>query len=93
MMQVRVLPGQPSGRSTIISMLPFIKGPRTPRMPQKPMEDKLVQGSEDDLVEDHCLDEIFQACESKDIGKLRSALEFLVINCFEPNGDKDATNE
>jgi hypothetical protein len=49
----------------------------------KPMDEKLVQGSPSDLLEDHCVGELMSAITNKDVKAFRSAIEALVMNCFE----------
>ncbi len=63
--------------------LPFLKNKRIPRIATAPMDEKLVQGSASDHLEDHCIGELFDACVNKDVKAFRSAVEALVMNCFE----------
>jgi hypothetical protein len=74
-------------------MLPFLKNRKTPRIATEPQEEKLVNGSQDDHIEDQMSSELFDACQSKDASKFRSALEALVMNCFDFDGDENATDE
>jgi hypothetical protein len=64
-------------------MLPFLKQSKLPRIQSKPLEEKLVQGSASDHLEDHCIGELMDACPSKNVKAFRSALEALVLNCFD----------
>lgn len=70
--------------------LPFLKNSKVPRIAEKPPEEVLVNGSSDELVDDQCMSELFEAVESKDVSKFRSALEVLIMNRFEQDND-DAT--
>ena len=64
--------------------LPFLKK-KLPRVQQKPTEEKLINASSDDHIDDHCMSELFDACESKNASQFRSALEALVMNMFDHN--------
>lgn len=63
-------------------LLPFLKNQKWPRL-AKPMEEKLVNGDSSDVLEQHCMSELFDAVEEKDHEKFRKALEALVMNMFE----------
>jgi hypothetical protein len=69
--------------------LPYLKN-KVPRVAKTAPEEKLVQGSPEDYVEDHCLGELFEACEEKDPKKFRQALEVLVMNLFDWDGENNA---
>lgn len=47
------------------------------------MEEKLVQGSESDHLEDYCVGELMDACAQMDVKAFRAAFEALVMNCFD----------
>lgn len=64
-------------------MLPFLKNRKIPRIQSNPMDEKLVQGSPSDHLEEHCAGELMEAVEKKDVKAFRSAVEALVMNCFE----------
>ncbi len=80
---VRIHPAQPIiGRIYIHVKLPFLKQKSWPRIAPK-QEEKLINGSESDHLEDHCMKELMDAVESKDVKSFRAALEALILNCFE----------
>lgn len=66
--------------------LPFLKNKRRPRVADKPTESKLVNGSADDHIDDHCMSEIFDACEKRDASAFRKSLEAFVMNMFDWDG-------
>lgn len=47
------------------------------------MEEKLVNGSPSDHLDDQCIQELMDACEEKNHTKFRQSLEALVMNMFE----------
>lgn len=59
-----------------------------PRIAPKPTEEKLVQGSASDHLEDYCVGELMEAVEEKNIKKFREAIEALVLNCFDDNSQE-----
>jgi hypothetical protein len=63
--------------------LPFLKKRRSPRIASEPQDSKLINGSPEDHIDDHMVGELMEAAKDKNIGKFRSALEALVLNCFE----------
>ena len=67
--------------------LPFLKTRRLPRIATEPMEEKLVNASESDHVDDHCIGELFDACQNKDVERFKSAVEALVLNLFDFDGE------
>lgn len=69
-------------------MLPFLKYKKWPRIAPK-QEEKLVNAPQSDLLEDHCIGELMEAVESKNVKAFRAALEALVMNCFEDEGNED----
>ena len=60
-----------------------------PRIAQGPTEQRLINGDAEDHIDDHCMGEIFDAFETKNIAKLRSSLEALVMNMFDYDGDEN----
>lgn len=68
--------------------LPFLKN-KLPRVAKEAPAEKMVNGSPEDHVEDHCIAELIDACEAKDVRKFRQALEALLLNSFDWDGDKD----
>lgn len=82
---VRIHLAQPlkSGHSATAVKLPFLKQARLPRVAPEAPDQKLVQGSESDLLDDHCFHELMDAVRAKDVKLFRQALEALVLNCFE----------
>ncbi len=66
--------------------LPYLKYRRYPRVAPGPTEQRLVQGSASDHLDDACMAEIFDACEKRDMRHFRSALEALVRNMFDWEG-------
>lgn len=63
-------------------MHPLLRKRKFPRA-QDPQAEKLVNGSYDELMEDHCIDELMEACTNKDPKQFRSALDALVMNGFD----------
>lgn len=63
--------------------LSFLKNRRIPRIKTEPQDEKLVNGSASDLLEDHCIGELMDAAQSKDIKRFRAALEALIMNMFD----------
>ena len=47
------------------------------------MDEKLVQGSASDHLEEHCIGELMDAVSSKNVKAFRSAFEALFMNCFD----------
>ena len=72
--------------------LPFLKTRKTPRVAIDPIEEKLVQGSADDHMNDHLLMELTDAYEARDVKLFRQALEGLIMNMFDYDGDEDASD-
>lgn len=68
--------------------LPFLKESKYPRFAKDALKDKLINGSEDDHLEFHCVQELMDSVEHKDVKSFRAALEALVLNMFD-HGDKD----
>lgn len=58
-------------------------------MSSKQPDTKLVNASQDEMLDDRLMSELFDACENKDVKAFRSALEAYVMNCFE-HGSEDA---
>lgn len=73
-------------------MLPFLKKRRLPRIQTEPNEEKLINASSEDHIDDHCIGEMFDAVESKDPKKFHQALEALFLNMFDWK-DADAADE
>lgn len=71
--------------------LPFLKQRKTPRINANPTEEKLVQGSASDHLEEHCAGELMDAVEKKDVKAFRSAFETLIMNCFEEESEHAAS--
>lgn len=68
-------------------LLPYLKYKRWPRVAQGAPDEKLVKANSSQHLDDACMGEIFEAVEKRDTSKLRSALEALVRNQFEWEGD------
>jgi len=68
--------------------LAFLKEKSWPRTGPKP-DEKLVQGSATDHLEEHCVGELMDAVKSKDVRAFRSALEALILNCFDEESDDE----
>lgn len=62
--------------------LPFLKKNKLPRI-AAPMDEKSVGFDADDKLEEHCFQELKDACQSHDVKAFRAALEAIVMNCFE----------
>lgn len=74
-------------------MLPFLKESKRPRIQSKPTEEKLIQGSASDHLEDHCIGELMDAVESKNVKAFRSAFEALIMNCFDDDQGADVEEQ
>ena len=70
-------------------MLPFLKGRKTHRVNPDPIEEKLVQGSADDHINDHLMGELMDSYAAKDVKLFRQALEGLVMNMMDWNQHED----
>jgi hypothetical protein len=46
----------------------------------------------DDALDEHCCQELMDAAESKDVSKFRQAVEALVLNIFDWDGEEDASS-
>jgi len=68
--------------------LPYLKESKWPRV-AKPQEEKSINDPDQEL-EDFCLDEMFESVMNKDPVIFRRALETLVRNCFEYEGNDAA---
>lgn len=53
-------------------------------------DEKLINGSAQDHLEDHCIGELMEAASKKDIRAFRAALDALVMNMFDFGEAKDA---
>jgi hypothetical protein len=69
--------------------LAFLKKRKIPRVADKPQEEKLINASSSDHLEDHCLDELFEAAENKNIQRFRAAVEAFVLNQFDFDGEQN----
>ena len=63
--------------------LPFLKNRKLPRIATEPMQEKLVQGSASDHMEDYLSGEVMDAVANKDIKAFRSAIEALLMGMFD----------
>lgn len=70
--------------------LPFLKNRRLPRVAPAQPEEKMVNESSEDQLERHCIQELWDAIERKDVGAFRSAMEALILNLFEEDEEQDA---
>jgi hypothetical protein len=66
--------------------LPFLKNRKMPRIAVDPMQEKLVQGSAQDHLEDHVSGELMDAVANKDVKAFRSAIEALLMGMFDFDG-------
>jgi hypothetical protein len=73
----------------LLMKLPFLKTRRIPRIATEPTEEKLVNGSQDNVMNDHFLHEMMDACEAKDVKLFRQSLESLIVNMFDYDGDEN----
>ncbi len=73
--------------------LPNLKARKYPRVAPKPTEEKLVQGSESDHLENYCAGELFDAVKDRNPTAFLAALEALVLNCFDYEGEDDERDE
>jgi hypothetical protein len=62
--------------------LPFLKDKR-PRVAKDKPEEKLINASADDHIDDHAMGELFDACESKNTKQFLDAVAALVMNMFD----------
>ena len=69
--------------------LPFLKHKKWPRI-AKPMEQKSYGLSPDEQIEDYIIGELLDSCEKKDVSAFRRALEALVLQCFDDDGEEAA---
>lgn len=69
-----------------MTKLPFRK-PRLPRVATEMPEEKLINGSSDDYLNDSAVNELMEACSTGNKALFRSALEALVMNMFEESQD------
>lgn len=53
----------------------------------KPQDEKTINASLEEKLQDHLFDELMRAVEMKDTGAFRNAIEALVLNCFEEATD------
>ena len=70
--------------------LPFLK--KWPRVNPDPLEEKTFNQSFEDKLEEHCMEELIEAVHLKDVGRFRSALEALILGCFEDGEAPDAAD-
>lgn len=70
--------------------LPFLKNKTWPRI-AKPMEEKLVNASPEELLEDHLAGELLDAVEKHDVKGFRAAMEAMVLHMFEESDERDAS--
>ncbi len=63
--------------------LPFLKNRKLPRIAVDPMQEKLVQGSAQDHLEDYVSGELMDAVSNKDVRAFRSAIEALLMGMFD----------
>jgi len=68
--------------------LPFLKNRKLPRIATEPREEKLVNASSSDHIDDHMAGELMDAVATKNVAAFRSAIEALVMNMFD-HGDDD----
>ena len=68
--------------------LPFLKKRKLPRIAE-PIETKLVNGSSDDHIDDHMLGELIDAYDRRDVKLFRQALEALIMNMMDWDGEQD----
>ena len=66
--------------------LPFLKSSRWPRI-GKPQDEKTINASFEEKLQDHLFDELMRAVEMKNTGAFRNAIQALVLNCFEEATD------
>ena len=71
--------------------LPFLKNRTVARVEKEPLPERLINASPDELVDDNCIDELFEAIKTKDAARFQSAIEALVLNMFDWGGENDGT--
>ena len=69
--------------------LPFLKNSKLPRV-GKPQDEKTINASLEEKLQDHLFDELTAAKDQKDVTRFREAIEALVLSCFEEETDADA---
>ncbi len=62
--------------------LPFLKKKQF-KAQMMPTDTKLVNGSQDEMLDDRYMSELFEAAEKGDVKSFRSALEAYVNNMFD----------
>lgn len=70
--------------------LPFLKNKRWPRIETPFLEEKTYGQSPSDKLEELCIDELFEACEEKNVSAFRESVEALILNCFDDGEYPDA---
>lgn len=55
------------------------------------MDEKLVNGSPEELLEDHLIGELMDAVERHDVKGFRSAMEAMVLHMFEESDEREAS--
>lgn len=74
----------------MMTKLPFLKSRRLPKIATDQPDPKLVNGSTTDHLEAHCFGELNESMKTKNVKKFRAALEALVMDCFDFDGDEHA---
>ena len=54
-----------------------------PKVEQPAGEERLINASAEEMLEQHLRTELFDAIHEKDPAKFKSALEAVILNCFE----------
>lgn len=69
--------------------LPFLKEKKWPRI-AKALEERSYGLSVSEALEDHCIGELMEAYETKNLMAFRHALEALILSCFEESIEGEA---
>ncbi len=69
-------------------LLPFLKN-KLPRQAPEATSEQLVNGSASDHVDSQMMDELMEAVSQRNASQFRNALEALVMNLFDWEGDDD----
>ncbi len=70
-------------------LIPYLKN-KVPRVAPEPTAERLVNGSGSDHLDDHMTGELMEACANKNTQQFRNALEALVLNLFDWDGEENA---
>jgi hypothetical protein len=67
----------------------FLKKYKLPKIAMPPPEEKVVNASAEEMLENHLLQEVISAFENRDAIGLRQALEAYILHCIEEESEDD----